>query len=205
MKFLILPAALALIFCSCKDEAKPQAAAAAEHHDGDGHDHGKEGKTPAAAEHHDGDGHDHGGHDEGVSLGTVDIGGVKVEVEGPEKMPASGSFHAHVSVAAGAPAGVLRIWHGDEKASRSVKTAGTLAAGEQHLDVEIASPAQAGDALWIEVQLEGQPAQRAALGGKAAAPAAVNAPATAAPAAKPAASDCSDPNCSDCKTKAAAK
>ena len=186
MKFLALPAALALLFCSCKEDAKPQAATA-EHHDHDGHDHGA---------------HDHGGHDEGVILGNVDIGGIKVEVEGPAKLPSSGSFHAHVNVTAGATDGVLRIWLGDEKASNTAKTSGKITAGEQHLDIEAPKPAQPGDAIWIEVEAAGKPAQRASIGGKATA-ASATAPAAAAPTAK-AATECSDPNCADCKAKAAA-
>ena len=177
MKFLALPAALALLFCSCKEEAKPQAATA-EHHDHDGHDHGG----------HDHGAHDHGGHDEGVLLGSVDLGGIKVEVEGPAKLPSSGSFHAHVNVTAGATDGVLRIWHGDEKASNTAKTSGKLTAGDQHLDIEAPKPAQAGDAIWIEVEATGKPAQRASIGGKATA-ASATAPAAVAPAAKPASTE----------------
>lgn len=169
MKLLALPAALALILSSCKEEAKPQAPThgTAEHHDGDGHDHGV--KAPTTAEHHDGDGHDHGGHEEGVVLGSVDIGGIKIEVEGPAKLPASGSFHGHVNVTAGATDGTLRIWVGDEKATYSAKTSGKLTAGEQHLDIELPSKAQPGDAVWVEVEVADKPAQRTSIGGKPAA------------------------------------
>lgn len=123
--------------------------------------------TQDAHGHEHDDGHDHDGHDHGEGeshdhsdaqrLGTVTIGGVAIEVsqDGPVrpgeeahfdlKVPTDSKFHS------------IRVWIGDAEGTGALKSKAEIHDGSAHVHAEAPDPMPALAALWIEVEVEGQP------------------------------------------------
>lgn len=132
-KFLSLLAA-SFLFAACgKEEHVPTS--------GDGH-----AKDAGQAE---GNG---GGHGAMVSLGSIQLGGVAVEVEQEGTVEAGKEVGVELAFAKDKPApGTVRAWVGVESAAGSMKS--KLGSGDHmHGHLEVPSPLPEGSKFWFEVE-----------------------------------------------------
>lgn len=122
------------LFAACGKEAHV-------HTPGDGH--GKEaGHT---------DDHAVGGHGALVKLGSIQLGGVAVEVSQEGAVEAGKEVGVDLSFATGKPApGTLRAWVGVESAAGSLKAKLDKEGDGMHGHLEVPKPLPEGSKLWFE-------------------------------------------------------
>ncbi len=140
MKTKLIPVLVAsFLFAACGKEAHV-------HSPGDGH--GKEaGHTD---DHTDDHADDHaGGHGSMVKLGSIQLGGVAVEVSQEGTVEAGKEVGVDLSFAKGAAVpGTVRAWVGVESAAGSLKA--KLSGMHGHL--EVPKPLPEGSKFWFEVE-----------------------------------------------------
>ena len=139
--------AASLLFAACGKEEHV-------HTPGDGH--GKEaGHT---------DDHGGGGHGAMVSLGSIQLGGVAVEVEQEGAVEAGKEVGVEISFAKDKPlVGTVRAWVGVESAAGSMKGK-LMKEGDTalHGHLEVPKPLPEGSRIWFEV--DGASAGKASIG-----------------------------------------
>ena len=145
-KFLSLLAA-SFLFAACGKEVHV-------HTPGDGH-----GKEAAHTEDHGS-----GGNGAMVSLGSIQLGGVAVEVEQAGGMEPGKELSVEISFAKDKPiVGTVRAWVGVESAAGSMKgKLGKEGDTALHGHLEVPTPLPEGSKIWFEV--EGASASKASIG-----------------------------------------
>ncbi len=133
-KFLSLLAA-SFLFAACGKEEHV-------HTPGDGH-----GKEAGHVDDHGG-----GGHGAMVSLGSIQLGGVAVEVEQEGAVEAGKEVGVEISFAKDKPLiGTVRAWVGIESAAGSMKA--KLGSGDHmHGHLDVPKPLPEGSKFWFEVE-----------------------------------------------------
>lgn len=145
-KFLSLLAA-SFLFAACGKEEHV-------HTPGDGH-----GKEAGHVDDHGG-----GGHGAMVSLGSIQLGGVAVEVEQEGSMEPGKELGVEITFAKDKPiGGTVRAWVGVESAAGSMKGK-LMKEGDTalHGHLEVPKPLPEGSKIWFEV--EGASASKASIG-----------------------------------------
>jgi hypothetical protein len=122
------------------------------HTPGDGH-----GKEAGKADDHGG-----GGHGAMVSLGSIQLGGVAVEVEQEGTMEPGKELGVEITFAKDKPiGGTVRAWVGVESAAGSMKGKLTKEGTALHGHLEVPKPLPEGSKFWFEV--EGATASKASI------------------------------------------
>jgi len=143
-KFLSLLAA-SFLFAACGKEEHV-------HTPGDGH-----GKEAGHVNDHGG-----GGHGAMVSLGSIQLGGVAVEVEQEGAMEPGKELGVEISFAKDKPlVGTVRAWVGVESANGSMKGKMMKEGTALHGHLEVPKPLPEGSKIWFEV--EGATASKASI------------------------------------------
>ena len=159
--------ALPLSLCACggpndtQSGIRPAAQEQALHDDHAGHDHaavdpapGTEGHAHAEGENHahdeaGGHGHDHGTVEH--ALGTQSAGALQIVASQMDNLVAGGETVIRLLVVSG-EANAIRMWIGDEGATRTAKTLAEKEAPDFHGHVEVPNPVTPADKLWLEVE-----------------------------------------------------
>lgn len=131
----------------CSSEESPKTPtgtkASTDHDDHDGDDHA----------HGDGhDGHDDHMHGESISLGTLTIEGVGLEVSVSGDMDPGEEVHVDIAVVSGDVPTSVRLWIGDAAGTGALKSKADGHDDHFHGHAEMPSEMEEGSQLWIEIE-----------------------------------------------------